>query len=339
MIFKDITETNFNGIDISSHFEFDHEKVFYFEDSKSGLKSLIAIHDSINGPAIGGCRFKDYESFDEGLTDVLRLSRGMTEKNNTAQIPFGGGKAVIFKQGNKSKTMLKSFATFLNHLNGSYISAEDIGITLEDILFIKQHSDHVLDNVDPGPYTAKGLFYAIEAAIKIKFSDNLNGKNISIQGAGSVGMKLAEHLSNSGARVFISDTDQSKLINIQNANITPVPDAFSTPCDLFAPCAVGAIFTESSIKNLNCKIIAGGANNQLLDPSIAKKLHQKGIIFIPDILINSGGVIGLTKDLLGRDDIETEQALKDIASRVIDLMKYSEEKSISILEAMSKFQL
>jgi leucine dehydrogenase len=273
------------------------------------------------------------------LNDVLRLSKGMTDKNNVAGIPFGGGKAVIFKQGNKSNNLLKSFASFLNRLNGTYISAEDIGITLEDIIFIREHSEHVFDNVDPGPFTAKGLFYAIEQAIQTYFSENLVGKKIAIQGAGSVGRRLSEYLASSGAHVFISDIDRSKLSDIDNRNITCVDDSFSVECDLFSPCAVGAIFTKDSINNLKCKIIAGGANNQLLDASIAENLLEKGIVFIPDTLINSGGVIGLTKDYLKRDDVETEQALRDIANRVKNLMVESQERSISIYQALNNRNL
>ena len=339
MIFKDITDINFNGVDISSHHEFNHEKVYYYEDQETQLKSLIAIHSTKEGPAIGGCRYRQYDSFEDGLNDVLRLSKGMTDKNNVAGIPFGGGKAVIFKQGNKSNNLLKSFASFLNRLNGTYISAEDIGITLEDIIFIREHSEHVFDNVDPGPFTAKGLFYAIEQAIQTYFSENLVGKKIAIQGAGSVGRRLSEYLASSGAHVFISDIDRSKLSDIDNRNITCVDDSFSVECDLFSPCAVGAIFTKDSISNLKCKIIAGGANNQLLDASIAENLLEKGIVFIPDTLINSGGVIGLTKDYLKRDDVETEQALRDIANRVKNLMVESQERSISIYQALNNRNL
>jgi len=337
MIFKDITDTNFEGIEIASHHEFNHEKVYYYEDSKIGLKSLIALHDSSKGPAIGGCRFKKYDSFEAGLNDVLRLSRGMTEKNNVAQIPFGGGKAIIFKQSKKSKELLKSFASFLNLLMGSYISAEDIGISLEDIKFIKNYSDYVFDNVDPGPFTAKGVYYSIEQAISMHFSETLYGKKIAIQGAGSVGKKLAEHLSNAGARVYISDIDQKKLDAIEDDKITCVDDAFSTDCDVFSPCAVGAIFSQSSINNLNCKIIAGGANNQLLDESVAGFLHEKGIIYIPDVLINSGGVIGLTKDIMKRSETQTELQLRNIGTRVKKLMIKAKNESISVQAALSNY--
>ena len=335
MIFKDITDINFEGIEIASHHEFNHEKVYYYEDSKTGLKSLIALHDSSKGPAIGGCRFKQYDSFEAGLNDVLRLSRGMTEKNDVAQIPFGGGKAIIFQQSKKSKELLKSFASFLNLLEGSYISAEDIGISLADIKFIKNYSDYVFDNVDPGPFTAKGVYYSIEQAISMYFSETLNGKKIAIQGAGSVGKTLAEHLSNAGARVYISDIDQKKLDAIEDNNIICVDDAFSTDCDVFSPCAVGAIFSQTSISNLNCKIIAGGANNQLLDESVANYLHEQGIIYIPDVLINSGGVIGLTKDIMKRDEVQTELQLRNIGTRVKEFMVKAKNESISVQAALT----
>ena len=336
MIFKDITKTNFKGIDISSHHEFNHEKVFYYEDNRVGIKSLVAIHDSSKGPAIGGCRFKEYDSFEDGLNDVLRLSRGMTHKNNVAQIPFGGGKAIIFKESNKSNHLLKSYANFLNLLEGQYISAEDIGISLEDIRFVKKYTEFVFDNIDPGPYTAKGIYYVIREAIDFCFSEPLTDKKISIQGAGSVGKKLAEHLANDGAKVFISDIDKSKLEKIDNPNIYCIDDAFSFDCDVFSPCALGAIFNKSSIKSLNCKIIAGGANNQLQDSSIANDLHDRGIIYIPDILINSGGAIGLTKDLMKRNEVETESDLMNIAYRVRKGLTESQEKSISLQDTIKE---
>ena len=191
----------------------------------------------------------------------------------------------------------------------------------------------------PGPFTAKGLFYSIEQAINTHLSENIQGKKIAIQGAGSVGKKLAEYLAGAGANVFISDIDKLKLEAINDNNITCIDDAFTFDCDLLAPCAVGGIFTKSSIKDLNCKIIAGGANNQLLNTSVADDLHERGILFIPDILINSGGVIGLTKDFLNRDDAKTEEALKEIAYRVREAIIFSKEKSISINETLKRKDL
>jgi len=334
MKFLEITDTLFNGVQASSHIEFDHEKIFYCEDDISGLKSIIAIHSSKSGPAIGGCRFRHYETYEEGLTDVLRLSRGMTEKNNAADIPFGGGKAIIFSDKPKSTELLVAFASFLNQLEGIYYSAEDMGISLEDIQLVGKHTPYVFDNVDPGSYTAKGIFYSIQVALKFYLQKDIKDSIISLQGAGSVGSELAKLLGDMGATIYVQDIDQVKLQQLSTENIHIVEDALTQECDLLSPCAVGGIFTESSIQNLGCKIIAGGANNQLLNPTIDSHLHKKGIRYIPDVLINSGGVIGLTKDILKRNDLQIEDDLKLIGKRALDSMSFAKANNMSVLEAI-----
>jgi len=334
MKFLDITDTLFNGVQASSHIEFDHEKIFYCEDDISGLKSIIAIHSSKSGPAIGGCRFRQYQTYEEGLTDVLRLSRGMTEKNNAADIPFGGGKAIIFSDKPKSTELLVAFAAFLNQLEGIYYSAEDMGISLEDIQLVGKHTPYVFDNVDPGSYTAKGIFYSIQVALKFYLQKDIKDSIISLQGAGSVGSELAKLLGDMGATIYVQDIDQVKLQQLSTENIHIVEDALTQECDLLSPCAVGGIFTESSIQNLGCKIIAGGANNQLLNPTIDSHLHKKGIRYIPDVLINSGGVIGLTKDILKRNDLQIEDDLKLIGKRALDSMSFAKANNMSVLEAI-----
>ena len=334
MKFLDITDTLFNGVQASSHIEFDHEKIFYCEDDISGLKSIIAIHSSKSGPAIGGCRFRQYQTYEEGLTDVLRLSRGMTEKNNAADIPFGGGKAIIFSDKPKSTELLVAFASFLNQLEGIYYSAEDMGISLEDIQLVGKHTPYVFDNVDPGSYTAKGIFYSIQVALKFYLQKDIKDSIISLQGAGSVGSELAKLLGDMGATIYVQDIDQVKLQQLSTENIHIVEDALTQECDLLSPCAVGGIFTESSIQNLGCKIIAGGANNQLLNPTIDSHLHKKGIRYIPDVLINSGGVIGLTKDILKRNDLQIEDDLKLIGKRALDYMSIAKANNMSVLEAI-----
>ncbi len=334
MKFLDITDTLFNGVQASSHIEFDHEKIFYCEDDISGLKSIIAIHSSKSGPAIGGCRFRQYQTYEEGLTDVLRLSRGMTEKNNAADIPFGGGKAIIFSDKPKSTELLVAFASFLNQLEGIYYSAEDMGISLEDIQLVGKHTPYVFDNVDPGSYTAKGIFYSIQVALKFYLQKDIKDSIISLQGAGSVGSELAKLLGDMGATIYVQDIDQVKLQQLSTENTHIVEDALTQECDLLSPCAVGGIFTESSIQNLGCKIIAGGANNQLLNPTIDSHLHKKGIRYIPDVLINSGGVIGLTKDILKRNDLQIEDDLKLIGKRALDSMSFAKANNMSVLEAI-----
>tara|TARA_B100000780_G_scaffold130823_1_gene91721 strand:- start:581 stop:1600 length:1020 start_codon:yes stop_codon:yes gene_type:complete len=335
MKFLDITNTLFNGIDASNHVEFDHEKIFYCQDDISGLKSIIAIHSSKSGPAIGGCRFRHYQTYEEGLTDVLRLSRGMTEKNNAADIPFGGGKAIIFNDQPKSTDLLEAFASFLNYLEGIYYSAEDMGISLQDIQLVGKHTPYVFDNVDPGSYTAKGIFYSIQSALKFYLQKDIKDSVISLQGAGSVGSQLANLLGEMGATIYIQDIDQDKLKNLSTTSIHIVENALTQECDLLSPCAVGGIFTESSIQNLGCKIIAGGANNQLLTPSIDSDLYKKGIHYIPDVLINSGGVIGLTKDILNRSDLQIEEDLKLIGKRALDSMSFAKVNNMSVLDAIN----
>ena len=335
MKFLDITDTLFNGVQASTHIEFDHEKIFYCEDDNSGLKSIIAIHSSKSGPAIGGCRFHHYETYEEGLTDVLRLSRGMTEKNNAADIPFGGGKAIIFNDQPKSTDLLEAFASFLNYLEGIYYSAEDMGISLQDIQLVGKHTPYVFDNVDPGSYTAKGIFYSIQSALKFYLQKDIKDSVISLQGAGSVGSQLANLLGEMGATIYIQDIDQDKLKNLSTTSIHIVENALTQECDLLSPCAVGGIFTESSIQNLGCKIIAGGANNQLLTPSIDSDLYKKGIHYIPDVLINSGGVIGLTKDILNRSDLQIEEDLKLIGKRALDSMSFAKVNNMSVLDAIN----
>jgi len=335
MIFLDITESLFQSINVSSHLEFDHEKVYYYEDSDLGFKSIIAIHSSIAGPAIGGCRYRDYASYAEGLTDVLRLSRGMTEKNNAANLPFGGGKAIIFGDTPKSDDSLKAFANFLNRVNGAYYSAEDIGMSLKDIQYIGNFSSYVFDNVDPGPYTAKGIFYSIEAALKFYLNKTLDSSEVSIQGAGSVGLTLARYLADAGATVYIQDIDTLKISSINHKNIVPVSNAITQKCDLLAPCAIGGILNADSIIGLSCSIIAGGANNQLQDLDVDAKLHAMGIRYVPDVLINSGGVIGLTKDILGRDAAQIELELKLVAQRATEFMAIGHKNQMSILAAMN----
>ena len=335
MKFLDITDTLFNGVQASTHIEFDHEKIFYCEDDNSGLKSIIAIHSSKSGPAIGGCRFRHYQTYEQGLTDVLRLSRGMTEKNNAADIPFGGGKAIIFNDQPKSTDLLEAFASFLNYLEGIYYSAEDMGISLQDIKLVGKYTPYVFDNVDPGSYTAKGIFYSIQSALKFYLQKDIKDSVISLQGAGSVGSQLANLLGEMGATIYIQDIDQDKLKNLSTTSIHIVENALTQECDLLSPCAVGGIFTESSIQNLGCKIIAGGANNQLLTPSIDSDLYKKGIHYIPDVLINSGGVIGLTKDILNRSDLQIEEDLKLIGKRALDSMSFAKVNNMSVLDAIN----
>lgn len=323
MIFKEISNNTFDGLVVREHSEYNHEKVYYYEDPGVSLKSLVAIHSTKHGPAIGGCRFKNYDNFLDGLNDVLRLSRGMTEKNIAADVPFGGGKAIIFANGiNKSHDLLKSFANFLNLIKGEYISAEDIGITLEDIQFVGNFTDHVFNNVDPSSYTARGIFYSIKEVLEMH-NIPLSEASVGIQGAGNVGFKLSTLLLKEGVKTYISDTDQQKLIIAEEGGCIISKDIFLEKMNVFAPCAVGGILDELNISKLSASFVIGGANNQLLNPSMDTLLRKKNIIYIPDAMINAGGVIGLTKDILNRNEDDVDHELRAIAERVCKLLERS----------------
>lgn len=323
MIFEEISNKQINGTAVNNHPEFNHEKVFYYEDLSLNLKSIVAIHSTKAGPAMGGCRFKTYDNFSDGLNDVLRLSRGMTEKNIAANVPFGGGKAIIFANNvKKTPDLFKSFGNFLNLIKGEYISAEDIGITLEDIQLVSQFTPHVFSNVDPSPYTAKGIFYSIEHVLNL-FNRSLDKSSIAIQGAGNVGLKLAKLLLDQGSRVIVADTDSNKLVQAQKLGCQVSEDIFLERVDVFSPCAIGGILNKTNISKLVTNFIIGGANNQLLNPEMDKLISAKNIIYIPDAMINAGGVIGLTKDVLKRDEDAIDIELREIAIRVGALLKRS----------------
>ena len=311
---KEISAENYLGIEIQEHELFDHEHLFVFEDDDKNFKAFIAIHSTKEGPAIGGCRFKEYESEIHAIEDVLKLSKAMTLKNRVAGVPFGGGKAVIIKNKQNNKEHLELFATFINHLDGAYLSAQDIGISLTDIRIVSQLSEHVLDNVDPGPYTAKGIYYALRSVKDYYF--NGNNEDILIQGFGSVGSNLASHLLDDGTKIYVDEADEMKLNTAVKLGCNPCKSIFKTSSSIFSPCAIGGILNKEFIKNSTFKVICGGANNQLLSDNLCNAIHSHGMLYIPDFLVNAGGVIGLTKDVLERNDEMTDQALAKIGEVV-----------------------
>ena len=327
---KEISAENYLGIEIQEHELFDHEHLFVFEDDDKNFKAFIAIHSTKEGPAIGGCRFKEYESEIHAIEDVLKLSKAMTLKNRVAGVPFGGGKAVIIKNKQNNKEHLELFATFINHLDGAYLSAQDIGISLTDIRIVSQLSEHVLDNVDPGPYTAKGIYYALRSVKEYYF--NGNNEDILIQGFGSVGSNLASHLLDEGTKIYVDEADEMKLNTAVKLGCHPCKSIFKTSASIFSPCAIGGILNKEFIKNSTFKVICGGANNQLLSDNLYNAIHSHGMLYIPDFLVNAGGVIGLTKDVLERDHEMTDQALAKIGEVVKSIIDEFHMKNTIPLE-------
>lgn len=284
----------------------DHEQLVICHDQATGLKALIGIHNTILGPALGGTRMWPYASEAEAITDVLRLSRGMTFKNSLAGLNLGGGKAVLI--GNpklKNEAFLRRFGRFVESLGGRYVTAEDVNMKTSDMEYIAMETRYVtgLPQIkggagDPSPVTGFGVYMGMKAAAKKAFgSDSLKGKRIGVQGVGQVGKYLIEYLVKEGAEILITDIFQDKLKEIAKSSGATVVDPkviYDLPMDIYAPCALGATINDKTIDRLKCAVIAGGANNQLQDEEKhGKILMKKGIVYAPDFLINAGGVINV----------------------------------------------
>lgn len=287
-----------------------YHKVVRARESKSGLDAVIAIHDlRLCSTALGGTRIHAYDSFEAGLTDALRLARGMTFKSAASQCGFGGGKSVIILDPKKGKTeaLLTAFAEAVNRLKGVYICAEDAGCTPSDLMVIAEHTPYIVgfpnekSSGNPSPFTSWGIFRGIQAVMHQLFgSDSVKGRTVAIQGLGSVGARLAELLFWHGAKLIITDIHMDRAEGVAKAFDAKLvaPDAiFDQPCDVFAPCAMGGIINPQSIERLRCRAIAGAANNQLLTESDAEELRRVGILYAPDFVINSGGLINVTQEV------------------------------------------
>jgi leucine dehydrogenase len=294
-----------------------HEDVHFFTDEKCGLKAIISIHSTHLGPAAGGVRFWHYAKDEEALVDALRLSRGMSYKNAMAGLPLGGGKSVILADEASTKTpdMLHAFGKAVNGLGGRYVTAEDVGINVADMIEVARSTQFVagLPNSagdvggDPGPHTSLGVFLGIKAAVKRALGrDDLNGLHIAMQGAGSVATGVALHACAEGAKLSIADVDEAKaqkLAAATNGTVVSPDEILALDADVVSPNALGAILTEASIAALKTPVIAGGANNQLATPEDGERLHQRGILYAPDYVINAGGIINVCTEYLGDGDL------------------------------------
>jgi leucine dehydrogenase len=309
--------------------EYDYEQLILCQDKSTGLKAIIAIHDTTLGPALGGTRICEYESDEEAIEDALRLARGMTYKNAAAGLNLGGGKAVIIGDPKKikSEALFRAFGRFVEGLNGRYITGEDMNATQQDASYINCETDYIVGletgSGNPSPVTAYGVFKGIQAAVNEVFgSDDLTGKTVAIQGLGAVGRRLAERLHEAGAKLYVTTRDKAKIDKaVAELNATAVgPDEiYGVECDVFSPCARGAIINDKTINQFKCKIIAGAANNQLAESRHGDMLHEKGILYVPDYIINSGGVINIIDDISGRE-YNRENAMKNTA-RIYDACK------------------
>ncbi len=318
-----------------------HEAVHFFHDVETGLSAIIALHSTHLGPGAGGTRFWHYENRETAITDALRLSRGMSFKNAMAGLPLGGGKAVILADRNRTKSpeMFAAFGRMIDSLGGRYVTAEDVGISTADMVEVAKYTKYVSGlpvstsgdaGGDPGPYTAMGVYLGVKAAVAHKLGrDNMEDVHVAIQGVGSVGGGLARLLAKDGAKLSIADINKDQANSLAaetGANVVGLDEIMRVEADVFSPNALGAILDKVSIAHLNAPIVAGGANNQLATPEDGQRIFDRDILFAPDYVINSGGIINVGLEYLGDGDVaEVNRRIAKIPERLTAIW----EKSVS----------
>jgi leucine dehydrogenase len=331
-----------------------HEDVHFITDEKCGLKAIIAVHSTHLGPAAGGARFWHYARDEEALTDALRLSRGMSYKNAMAGLPLGGGKAVILADEERTRTpdLLHAFGKAVDHLGGRYITAEDVGMSVADMIEVARSTKFVagLPNSagdvggDPGPHTSLGVFLGIKAAVRNALGkDSLDGLHIALQGAGSVATGVALHACAEGARLSIADIDEAKarkLAAAAGATVVSPDSILELEADVLSPCALGAILDEHTIAKLKVPVVAGAANNQLATDDDGQRLHQRGILYAPDYVINAGGIINVCTEYLGDGDAAlVRQRIEGIPVRLEEIWAESRDSGrdpAAVADAMAQ---
>jgi leucine dehydrogenase len=323
-----------------------HEQIVLCSDPSVGYKGILAVHSTKLGPALGGTRFWQYATDDEAITDALRLSRGMTYKNAVAGLHLGGGKSIIIGD-NKTKDREKIFRAhgrFVESLGGRYITAEDVGTSTKDMSYVQMETSHVAGlagkSGDPSPVTAHGVFRAVQASANRKWgSDSLEGKTVAIQGCGSVGTYLAKELSAAGAKLIVSDIDSAKAARVAQLTGAKIVDGdaiFTADADIFSPCALGGIINDTTIPKLKVEIVAGGANNQLLEERHGDALQAKGILYAPDYVANAGGVINVYGEVVGWDAQRALDKADDIYDTILKVFDIAEAKRIPTYEAADR---
>ncbi|ERI05915.1 branched-chain amino acid dehydrogenase [Aneurinibacillus aneurinilyticus] len=316
---------------------YDYEQLVFCQDENSGLKAIIAIHDTTLGPALGGTRMWTYDSEEDAIEDALRLARGMTYKAAGAGLNLGGGKAVIIGDPRKDKTeeMFRAFGRYIQGLNGRYITAEDVGTTVADMDTIHMETDYVTgvspafgSSGNPSPVTAYGVYRGMKAAVKAAFgNDDLGGKTIAVQGVGNVAYNLCRHLHEEGATLIVTDINKDNVqraVDEFGAKAVDPDDIYNQNCDIFSPCALGAIINDSTIPQIKAKVIAGAANNQLREERHGDIIQEMGIVYAPDYIINAGGLINVADELQGynRDRaMKKVETIYDNIQKVIEISK------------------
>lgn len=327
--------------------EMEHEQVVFCNDKETGLKAIIAIHNTVLGPALGGTRMWNYSSEAEALNDVLRLSRGMSYKAAISGLNLGGGKAVIIgdSYNDKSEALFRRFGKFVDSLGGKYITAEDVGISPKDMEYVHMETNHVSGlpqslggSGDPSPVTAYGVYMGMKACSKeVWGKDSLNGKTVLVQGVGHVGENLVKYVTEEGAKAIITDINEDRLKRVAEtygADVVLGDGIYDLDMDIYAPCALGATVNTDTINRLNCSVISGAANNQLEDENVhGQMLMDKGIVYGPDFLINAGGLINVNSEVYGLSRERAMEMTENIYTSTVDILKMSKQENIPTSEA------
>lgn len=327
-----------------------HEQVVFCNDHETGLKAIIAIHDTTIGPALGGCRMWDYESEEAALTDVLRLSRGMSYKAAIAGLNLGGGKAVILgnSKTDKTETLFRSFGRFVEGLSGRYITAEDVGTSVKDMEWVRMETKYVTGisralggSGDPSPVTALGTYSGIRATVKKQLGkDSLVGLKVGVQGVGHVGYYLCKYLAEEGAQLFVTDIDSDALKRVVDefaADVIGLDDIYDADIDIYAPCALGATLNDETIPKLKCAIVAGAANNQLKDEVVhSQMLKDRDILYAPDYAINAGGLINVANEIEGYNRERAFRQAEGIYDMLTAIYELADTDGVTTHEAASK---
>jgi len=326
-------------MDIFTHPDFDdHEQVVFAHDAEARLKAIIAVHDTGLGPALGGCRIWPYASEAEAITDVLRLSRGMSFKAALADLPLGGGKSVVMIAPDRPKTprMMRAMGRAVGRLAGRYIVAEDVGATVADMDEIATQTSHVSGLSggvgDPSPWTARGVFLSLEAAVRHGLGRGLDGLRVTVTGLGHVGSSLVAQLVDAGAEVTVADIRPAAVaaaLERGAARAVEAGAAHRIPADVFAPCALGAVLNATTIPELAAPVVCGAANNQLATAADGERLKRRGILYAPDYLVNAGGLISVARPSTGLSDAEAKARLEAIPATLLEIFATAEAERIT----------
>lgn len=332
----------------------EHEQIVFCNDPATGLKAIIAIHNTTLGPALGGCRMHPYRTMDEALEDVLRLSKGMTYKCAAADVDFGGGKSVIIGDPTKDKTpaMFRAFGQFVDSLNGRFYTGTDMGTSTDDFIHASKETNCIVGipeayggGGDSSVPTALGVIYGIKATNKVAFgTDDLSGKTYAIQGLGKVGFKVAEQLLESGGDLYVTDINEKAIEAIQerakqlggNVRVVSGSDIYSADADVFVPCAFGGIINDDTLDMLKVKAVAGSANNQLLMEKHGELLKHKGILYAPDYIVNGGGLIQVADELYGYNKERVLTKTKSIYTSLLEVYQQSDLDDITTIQAANR---